>query len=276
MGRGGTARHARVLSMARLPALSLAALMVLSALVPAAVTAAVVAQPVAAAPASDWAPSSYSAAEEQHLTALTNQARAGGGRRALSVDPALTSLARWRSADMATRGYFSHEIPPTGQMVFATMRARNMPFVLAGENIGWTDASPGEATAQIERMFLASKDHRANIMGATWDRIGVGAYRAASGRVYYTVLFEQTHPTLKASAAVPSSAANGTRVTLSATVTGGVAPYRYGWYANGTWLAGGRTVRVSTLVPGPVKVGLVIVDSAGAVSRVSRTLVVRP
>ncbi len=263
--------------MARLPALLLAGLVLVGALVPTAVAPVAAAPPIAAASASpDWANSTYSPTEERHLTALTNEARVAAGRRALSVDPALTSLARWRSADMANRGYFSHQIPPTGQMVFATMRARSMPFVLAGENIGWTDASAGDATAMIERMFLASKEHRANILGTSWDRIGVGAYRAPSGRIFYTVLFEQTHPALKAAATVPTTAREGALVTLSATASGGVAPDRFGWYANGAWLAGGKTVHVDALAPGSVTVGLVVVDSAGTVARVHRSIAIRP
>ncbi len=262
--------------MARLPALVLSAFLLFAAPIPLAGVPLAGAHPVAAAVAATWTNATFSGREEARLVALTNQARTSHGLRALSVDSTLTSLARWRSSDMATRGYFSHNIPPSGQMVFDRMRAMHIPFVLAGENIGWTDAAASDATGMIEQMFLASPAHRENIMGTAWDRIGVGAYRAASGRIFYTVLFEQTHPGLGASAAVPASVSAGGRVTFTASVSGGVAPYRYGWYANGAWLAGGRVISVDAVKPGTVTVGLVVVDAAGAVARVNRSLSIRP
>ena len=137
-----------------------------------------------------WGPSSFSSADESELITLTNQARASAGLSALVVDSALTSIARWRSEDMAVRDYFSHQIPsPPGGMVFAEMDRRGYCYSLAGENIGWNTYPDDVATEQIQSMFLASPDHRANILGAAWNRIGVGAYEDASGKKLWTVLF---------------------------------------------------------------------------------------
>ena len=55
-----------------------------------------------------WDPSAYSAADEQLLATLTNQARAAAGLPALNMDAALNDMARWRSKDMIDKGYFSH------------------------------------------------------------------------------------------------------------------------------------------------------------------------
>ena len=54
---------------------------------------------VMAAPAATlgWSPNAFSSASEQQLMALTNQARASAGRRALRWDSALGSIARWRT-----------------------------------------------------------------------------------------------------------------------------------------------------------------------------------
>jgi len=145
---------------------------------------------VAPAAVFGWGPSSFSSADESELITLTNQARAGAGLSALVVDSTLTSIARWRSEDMAVRDYFSHQIPsPPGGMVFAEMDRRGYCYSLAGENIGWNTYPDNVATQQIQSMFLASPDHRANIMGAAWNRIGVGAYEDASGKKLWTVLF---------------------------------------------------------------------------------------
>jgi uncharacterized protein YkwD len=146
---------------------------------------------VLAAPAATlgWSGGSFSSASEQQLVALTNQARANAGRRALRVDSALTSIARYRSKDMITRNYFSHSIPPSGKSVFAVMSERGYCFNLAGENIGWNTYPDDVATAQIHQMFMNSPSHRENIMGRAWDVIGVGAYKGADGKKMWTVLF---------------------------------------------------------------------------------------
>src|SRR5665811_2328124 len=68
-----------------------------------------------------WSDNSFSSTSEQQLFALTNQARASAGLRTLRWDSVLAGIARWRSQDMATRDYFSHNIPPSGEMVFDVM-----------------------------------------------------------------------------------------------------------------------------------------------------------
>jgi uncharacterized protein YkwD len=136
-----------------------------------------------------WDAGSFSSASEQQLIVLTNQSRANAGRRALRVDAALTSIARWRAKDMITRNYFSHSIPPSGKQVFAVMSERGYCFNLAGENIGWNTYPDDVATAQIHQMFLDSPSHRENIMGPAWDVIGVGAYKGPDGKKMWTVLF---------------------------------------------------------------------------------------
>src|SRR5450756_226103 len=68
-----------------------------------------------------WSDNSFSSTSEQQLFTLTNQARASAGLRTLRWDSTLAGIARWRSQDMATRDYFSHNIPPTGEMVFAVL-----------------------------------------------------------------------------------------------------------------------------------------------------------
>jgi uncharacterized protein YkwD len=137
-----------------------------------------------------WDANSFSAAAESQLLTLINQARASHGLRAVKVDATLTSVARWRSRDMAVRGYFSHAIPkPPGGDVFNELDRRGYCYLLAGENIGWNNYPDDVATAQIMMMFMASTDHRASILRARWDRVGIGAYKAADGRKLYTVLF---------------------------------------------------------------------------------------
>jgi uncharacterized protein YkwD len=135
-----------------------------------------------------WSPGAFSSASERQLMALTNQARSSAGRKTLRWDGALASIARWRSKDMIKRGYFSHNIPGGG-MVFDEMTARGYCYKVAGENIGWNTYPDDVATAQIQQMFMNSAGHRSNILGRDWDRIGIGAYKGASGKKMWTVLF---------------------------------------------------------------------------------------
>ncbi len=135
-----------------------------------------------------WDEGAASSASEKQLVALTNQSRAAAGLKALKVDSTLTSVARWRSKDMIVRDYFSHDIPGYGK-VFKKLDSRGYCYKLAGENIGWNDYPDAEATAQIHQMFMGSSGHRANILGKSWDAIGVGSYKGSDGRKMWTVLF---------------------------------------------------------------------------------------
>ena len=71
-----------------------------------------------------WDAGSFSSSSEKQLVSLTNQSRASAGLKALKVDSTLTSIARWRSKDMITRNYFSHNVPPSGYNVFAVLDKR--------------------------------------------------------------------------------------------------------------------------------------------------------
>ena len=142
-----------------------------------------------AGPTYAWDANSFNSTSERQLVSLTNQARAAAGLRALKIDSTLTSIARWRSKDMIVRNYFSHNIPPSGKMVFSVLDSKGYCYSLAGENIGWNNYPDDVATATIQRQFMASADHRANILGKRWDVIGVGAYKGPTGKKMWTVLF---------------------------------------------------------------------------------------
>lgn len=138
--------------------------------------------------ASAWSAGSFSSASESQLLALTNQARASAGLRSLRSDSTLVSLARWRSKDMIERDYFSHQIPGGG-MVFDVMSERGYCFKLAGENIGWNNYPDDVATKAVQAQFMGSSGHRANILGKSWDVVGIGAYKGSDGKKMWTVIF---------------------------------------------------------------------------------------
>ena len=85
-----------------------------------------------------WSDNSFDSASEQQLFGLTNQARASAGLPSLRWDSTLAGVARWRSQDMATRDYFSHDIPGGGR-VFDVLDQKGYCYKVAGENIGWNN-----------------------------------------------------------------------------------------------------------------------------------------
>ena len=89
---------------------------------------------------------------------------------------------------MITRDYFSHTIPGYGK-VWDKLHAIGYCYVVAGENIGWNTYPDDTATAAIQDMFMGSPGHRANILGKTWDVVGIGAYKGPTGKKMWTVLF---------------------------------------------------------------------------------------
>ncbi|HTC85838.1 MAG TPA: CAP domain-containing protein [Candidatus Acidoferrum sp.] len=152
-----------------------------------------------------WSTGAFSSADEAKLVALTNQARASAGLKALVVDSTLTSIARWRSKDMIDRNYFDHAIPnPPGGTVFNEMKRRGYCYNSAGENIGENQGySDSSATNAIQALFMSSPGHKANILGTSWDRIGIGAYKGAGNKKMWTVVFADRCGTSSAPAPKP-------------------------------------------------------------------------
>jgi uncharacterized protein YkwD len=104
---------------------------------------------------------------ESHLAVLINQFRAAHGLGPLRVDAKLQRAARAHSWDMLRRGYFAHG--PFAQRIHAF--GVRTPTV--GENLAWGSGRLGEANAVL-RMWLASPEHRANLLRARFHRVGLG------------------------------------------------------------------------------------------------------
>src|SRR5262249_10210770 len=140
-----------------------------------------------AAPAATlaWDINAYSSTSESQLVTLTNRARASAGLKALKVDSTLRSVARWRSNDMIERDYFSHSIQGYGRG-WDTLNASGYCYKVGGENIGWKNSPDDLATAAIQQAFMNSAGHRANILGKTWDVVGIGAYKGPTGKKMWT------------------------------------------------------------------------------------------
>jgi uncharacterized protein YkwD len=105
---------------------------------------------------------------EARMLDLVNAERAEAGLRALLADPPLADVARRHSADMFARGYFSH-VTPEGRDPFDRMRAANVRYLVAGENLALA-----RSLQLAHDGLMHSPGHRANILRPAFGRVGIG------------------------------------------------------------------------------------------------------
>lgn len=107
---------------------------------------------------------------------LTNSERARLGLSQLTGNAVLTQAAELKAADMAARGYFSHNTPE-GKTPWSFMDKAGYKYTIAGENLAVDFFDSG---AVIEA-WLDSPGHRANIVNPNYTEIGLayqrGVYR---------------------------------------------------------------------------------------------------
>lgn len=106
---------------------------------------------------------------EKEVIRLTNIEREKNGLNPLQVDEKLSEVAREKSQDMATNGYFAHQSPKYGSP-FDMMKTFGVTYKAAGENIARGQRSPEE----VVNGWMNSPGHRANILNSSFSHIGVG------------------------------------------------------------------------------------------------------
>jgi uncharacterized protein YkwD len=116
---------------------------------------------------------------------LLNKARARHHVRRLRLHRRLGRAARGHSADMARRGYFSHNSRSGASFLDRIRRAgylRRARRWSVGENIAWGTGRLATPRA-IVRAWMNSPGHRANILNGRFREIGVGITYSAPVRV---------------------------------------------------------------------------------------------
>ncbi len=104
---------------------------------------------------------------EAHLLRDLNRVRAAHALPPLRYDPRLQRAARAHSREMIATGSFRHG-------AFGTRMVRfDVRGTLTGENLAWGDGRLGTASA-IVGAWLASPEHRANLLRPEFTRIGIG------------------------------------------------------------------------------------------------------
>ena len=126
-------------------------------------------------------PSSSVSEYERRVVELVNEIRRQNGLGVLTLNEELCHVAREKSRDMKTRGYFSHTSPTYGSP-FDMMKAFGISYRAAGENIAMGYPTP---EAVVEG-WMNSDGHRTNILNASFSEIGMGY--VAQGH-YWTQMF---------------------------------------------------------------------------------------
>jgi uncharacterized protein YkwD len=103
------------------------------------------------------------------IVSLTNADREERGLRTLREDSLLSLAAQKKANDMAARGYFSH-LGPDGRPPWKWLNLVGYYYTSAGENLGinFTDAKA------LERAWMRSPNHKANIISQKYTRVGIG------------------------------------------------------------------------------------------------------
>lgn len=133
-------------------------------------------------PSATAAPSTTEASYAAEVVRLVNEERAKEGLSALTVDASVQAAAQVRAVEI--KSAFSHT-RPNGSSCFTALGEQGVSYRGAGENIAYGQSSP-EA---VMKTWMNSQGHRANIMSEKYTKIGVGCYRDANGRYYWTQFF---------------------------------------------------------------------------------------
>ncbi len=121
------------------------------------------------------------ASYEQQVIDLINEIRVKNGLNKLKANWELSRVARYKSQDMHDQKYFSHTSPTYGSP-FNMIKNFGISYQTAGENIAMGYRTP----QAVVDGWMNSSGHRANILNASFQQIGVGY--VADGN-YWTQMF---------------------------------------------------------------------------------------
>jgi len=136
-----------------------------------------------AAPSNTTVSSSVSS-YEQKVVELVNVERQKAGLSSLTLDTAISNIARMKSKDMATNNYFAHQSPTYGS-AGDMLTKYGIKWSAWGENIASGQRTPQE----VVTAWMNSPGHKANIMSTNFSKIGVGYAVNSNGTPYWTQMF---------------------------------------------------------------------------------------
>ena len=104
----------------------------------------------------------------QEILDLVNRDRSSHGLATLTLNPTLNLAASEKASDMLTENYFAHT-SPSGISPWHWFKTAGYNYSFAGENLaeGYADASV------LEKSWMASPSHRANILSPNYSEVGL-------------------------------------------------------------------------------------------------------
>lgn len=125
------------------------------------------------------------AAAEKTLLELTNKERAKEGLKPLRWNAMLGTVARGHAQNMAKQKKEVHDLD--GKTPYDRIRAAGYSYHRAGENVG--SMTPEYTLEDLIKAWMGSKGHRANILQAEFEEVGMGAAVNDEGRIYLAQVF---------------------------------------------------------------------------------------
>lgn len=122
--------------------------------------------------------------QAKEVLELVNKERAKVGAKPLTLSSSLTNIATIKAKDMSDKGYFDHTSPTYGSP-FDMLKRFGVQYSAAGENIaaGQKDAN------EVMDSWMNSSGHRANILKAEYEQIGIGYVEGGQYGTYWVQLF---------------------------------------------------------------------------------------
>ena len=118
-------------------------------------------------------------AERHEMLVRTNGSRDAFGRSDVSINRHMSRLVKRHSSWMARTGNFQHTADPAGAYL------KGVSWHCWGENI----AVSGGSMRDVEKAFMHSSEHRANILNPCFEHVAIGVVRDGDGVAWVTVFF---------------------------------------------------------------------------------------
>jgi uncharacterized protein YkwD len=131
----------------------------------------------------------YDAQTERRLFDLANQARARVGAPSLALDPGLTQAARTHAEFMYAARQLSHQFADESSLAQRLAASTRTQLDQEAENVALDYDS-----VQAQQHLMLSPPHRANLLNAAYNVVGVGVIRSGD-RLYIVQDFGHALPT---------------------------------------------------------------------------------
>lgn len=141
---------------------------------------------------------------ERDIMSLINRARVNAGLVPLRSDYRLWILADERAAVTAASDVLGH----VGGLQ-PTLDGRGIQWFGFGEVIAWTSASEASAARSLYGLWASSAPHWKLLMSDSFNYLGVGLARSASGRTYGAIVLTESKDRTGARATIASASVTG-------------------------------------------------------------------